>query len=172
MFGTREPASRRQSIVVVKHAGERAGLVVDALLGEFQTVIKPLGKLFRNVDCVSGSSILGNGEVALILDVPSLVKQARRAAARRRGRLRALFTPEVRNVRGSEGRYAPGAGVWRGAVAAGRRCSPGSAGCRSINEHLHAITDENIVETRDAKDIRSETAQVAMGIRDLIIATE
>jgi two-component system chemotaxis sensor kinase CheA len=76
VFGTREPASRRQSIVVVKHAGERAGLVVDALLGEFQTVIKPLGKLFRNVDCVSGSSILGNGEVALILDVPSLVKQA------------------------------------------------------------------------------------------------
>jgi two-component system chemotaxis sensor kinase CheA len=76
VFGTSEPASRRQSIVVVKHAGERAGLVVDALLGEFQTVIKPLGKLFRNVDCVSGSSILGNGEVALILDVPSLVKQA------------------------------------------------------------------------------------------------
>jgi two-component system chemotaxis sensor kinase CheA len=77
VFGTREPASRRQSIVVVKHAGERAGLVVDALLGEFQTVIKPLGKLFRKVDCVSGSSILGNGEVALILDVPALIQQAR-----------------------------------------------------------------------------------------------
>lgn len=76
VFSTREPPSRRQSIVVVKHAGERAGLVVDALLGEFQTVIKPLGKLFRNVDCVSGSSILGNGEVALILDVPTLVQQA------------------------------------------------------------------------------------------------
>src|SRR6185437_16050019 len=76
VFGTREPPSRRQSIVVVKHAGERAGLVVDALLGEFQTVIKPLGKLFRRVDCVSGSSILGNGEVALILDVPSLIQQA------------------------------------------------------------------------------------------------
>lgn len=76
VFATREPAARRQSIVVVKHAGERAGLVVDALLGEFQTVIKPLGKLFRNVDCVSGSSILGTGEVALILDVPTLVQQA------------------------------------------------------------------------------------------------
>lgn len=76
VFSTREPPSRRQSIVVVKHAGERAGLVVDALLGEFQTVIKPLGKLFRNVECVSGSSILGNGEVALILDVPTLVQQA------------------------------------------------------------------------------------------------
>ena len=77
VFGTREPPSRRQSIVVVSHAGERTGLVVDALLGEFQTVIKPLGKLFRKVDCVSGSSILGNGEVALILDVPALVQQAR-----------------------------------------------------------------------------------------------
>ncbi len=44
-------------IVVVKHAGEHAGLVVDALRGEFQTVIKPLGKLFSNVACVSSSSI-------------------------------------------------------------------------------------------------------------------
>jgi two-component system chemotaxis sensor kinase CheA len=77
VLGTREPPARRQSIVVVKHAGERTGLVVDALLGEFQTVIKPLGKLFRKADCVSGSSILGNGEVALILDVPALVEQAR-----------------------------------------------------------------------------------------------
>lgn len=82
LFGTREPPSRRQSIVVVKYAGERAGLVVDALVGEFQTVIKPLGKLFRNVKCVSGSSILGNGEVALILDVPLLIDQA--TAGRRR----------------------------------------------------------------------------------------
>ncbi|MDB6087477.1 MAG: CheA signal transduction histidine kinase [Gammaproteobacteria bacterium] len=83
IFGTSEPAARRQSIVVVKHAGERAGLVVDALLGEFQTVIKPLGKLFRNVDCVSGSSILGNGDVALILDVPALVQQATAGVQRR-----------------------------------------------------------------------------------------
>ena len=83
VFGTREPPSRRQSIVVVKYAGERAGLVVDTLVGEFQTVIKPLGKLFRNVKCVSGSSILGNGEVALILDVPLLIDQA--TAGRRRG---------------------------------------------------------------------------------------
>ncbi len=77
VFGTRAPPPRRQSIVVVNHASERTGIVVDALLGEFQTVIKPLGKLFRKVDCVSGSSILGNGEVALILDVPTLVQQAR-----------------------------------------------------------------------------------------------
>lgn len=76
LVATAEPAARRPSIVVVKHAGERAGIVVDALLGEFQTVIKPLGKMFRKVDYVSGTSILGTGEVALILDVPALVQQA------------------------------------------------------------------------------------------------
>ena len=76
LVGSTEPPSRRASIVVVKHAGERAGIVVDALLGEFQTVIKPLGRMFRKVDFVSGSSILGTGEVALILDVPALIQHA------------------------------------------------------------------------------------------------
>jgi two-component system chemotaxis sensor kinase CheA len=50
--------------------------VVDTLLGEFQTVIKPLGQMFNQVSCISGSTILGSGEVALILDVPQLVQQA------------------------------------------------------------------------------------------------
>jgi two-component system chemotaxis sensor kinase CheA len=76
LFATSAAATRRQSIVVINHAGQRAGLVVDGLLGEFQTVIKPLGKMFRQLDCVSGSSILGTGEVALILDVPALVQLA------------------------------------------------------------------------------------------------
>lgn len=76
LFGTSEPAVKRESIVVVRHAGQRAGLVVDTLLGEFQTVIKPLGKLFSRSDYASGSSILGSGEVALILDVPALLKRA------------------------------------------------------------------------------------------------
>jgi two-component system chemotaxis sensor kinase CheA len=76
VFGTPAPAARRESVVVVRHGLQRAGLVVDALLGELQTVIKPLGKMFRAVDCVTGSSILGNGEVALILDVPALVRRA------------------------------------------------------------------------------------------------
>jgi two-component system, chemotaxis family, sensor kinase CheA len=81
VFDTHETAARRESVVVVRHGAQRAGVVVDALFGELQTVIKPLGKLFRAVDCVTGSSILGNGEVALILDVPALV---RRVAARDR----------------------------------------------------------------------------------------
>jgi len=76
LFSTSATATRRQSIVVINYAGQRAGLVVDGLLGEFQTVIKPLGKMFRQVECVSGSSILGTGDVALILDVPALVQLA------------------------------------------------------------------------------------------------
>ena len=69
-----DSTSRRQNIVVVQYAGMKAGLVVDHLMGEFQTVIKPLGQLFRNVQGISGSTILGSGEVALILDVQSLVR--------------------------------------------------------------------------------------------------
>jgi len=77
---------QRESIVVIRYAGRKAGLVVDSLLGEFQTVIKPLGKMFNQVSCISGSTILGSGEVALILDVPALVgavetKQSERQTA-------------------------------------------------------------------------------------------
>jgi two-component system chemotaxis sensor kinase CheA len=75
LFGVDTPPPRRESIVVVKHAGQRVGLVVDSLQGEFQTVIKPLGRMFSQLRCISGSTILGNGEVALILDVPAIVGQ-------------------------------------------------------------------------------------------------
>jgi two-component system chemotaxis sensor kinase CheA len=53
--------------------------VVDQLLGEFQTVIKPLGTLFRNMRGIGGSTILGSGEVALILDVQALVSRSARS---------------------------------------------------------------------------------------------
>ena len=67
-------ATRRESIVVLKLGNARAGLVVDTLLGEFQTVIKPLSPMFSEVKCISGSTILGSGEVALILDVGALMQ--------------------------------------------------------------------------------------------------
>jgi len=75
LFGIKAPPSRSENIVVLKHAGQKAGLVVDKLLGEFQTVIKPLGEMFNQVKCISGSTILGSGDVALILDVPSIVNR-------------------------------------------------------------------------------------------------
>ncbi|MCK9529670.1 MAG: chemotaxis protein CheA [Gammaproteobacteria bacterium] len=72
---------RRENIVVVSYAGQKAGLVVDELLGEYQTVIKPLGRLFRGVHGLSGATILGSGDVAVILDVPQLIQTATQAAA-------------------------------------------------------------------------------------------
>jgi two-component system chemotaxis sensor kinase CheA len=67
---------RRESVVVVENAGMKAGLVVSQLKGELQTVIKPLGPLFSCAEGIGGSTILGNGEVALIVDVPMLVRRA------------------------------------------------------------------------------------------------
>jgi two-component system chemotaxis sensor kinase CheA len=69
----RSTTRRRQSVVVVRYAGQRAGLVVDDLMGEFQTVIKPLGPVFSQLKGIAGSTILGSGDVALILDVPNLI---------------------------------------------------------------------------------------------------
>lgn len=76
LFEVQGEPSARQNILVVQHAGQRVGLVVDALLGEAQTVIKPLSKMFAQVRGISGSSILGSGDVALILDVPALLQLA------------------------------------------------------------------------------------------------
>jgi two-component system chemotaxis sensor kinase CheA len=63
-------------VVVIQHGELRAGIVVDRLLGELQTVIKPLGKLFHRARGIGGSTILGTGEVALILDVAQMVQLA------------------------------------------------------------------------------------------------
>jgi two-component system, chemotaxis family, sensor kinase CheA len=76
LFGIDGPAPARRNVVVLRHARERVGLVVDRLLGEAQTVIKPLSKMFAGVRGISGSSILATGDVALILDVPALIEQA------------------------------------------------------------------------------------------------
>jgi two-component system chemotaxis sensor kinase CheA len=73
LFGVPGEPARRQNVVIVEQSGARTGLVVDSLLGELQTVIKPLGVLFSRVKCISGSTILGSGEVALILDVGPLI---------------------------------------------------------------------------------------------------
>lgn len=76
LFGVEGTPPRRESIVVMQYAGQQAGLMVDSLMGEFQTVIKPMGKLFTHLKGIAGSTILGSGDVALILDVPSLVQRA------------------------------------------------------------------------------------------------
>lgn len=67
---------KRESLVIVRIGNNKAGFVVDELHGELQTVIKPLGKIFQGFKGISGSTVLGSGEVALILDVQGLIHTA------------------------------------------------------------------------------------------------
>jgi len=74
LFGLGGHSPQRESIVVVGQEGQQIGLVVDMLYGESQAVIKPLGRIFHTLPGISGSTILGNGRVALILDVATLLR--------------------------------------------------------------------------------------------------
>jgi len=85
LFGCAGDARREHVVVVRQDDGAQAGLVVDDLYGESQTVIKPLGRIFRGLPGISGSAILGSGRVALILDVPALLARALAGAAETSG---------------------------------------------------------------------------------------
>jgi two-component system chemotaxis sensor kinase CheA len=76
LYSLQGPPAVRENVVILEQSGRRAGLVVDGLLGESQAVIKPLGLLFQDLSGVSGSTILGNGRVSLILDVAALLRDA------------------------------------------------------------------------------------------------
>jgi two-component system chemotaxis sensor kinase CheA len=64
-----------QQIVITQVNGIRVGVVVDHVIGEHQTVIKSLGRAYKNVEGISGATILGDGAVALIMDIPQLIRQ-------------------------------------------------------------------------------------------------
>lgn len=68
--------SKRSGLLVVQAEGERTGLIVDELLGQIEAVVKPLGVLFDHLKGIVGSTILGSGELALILDIPRLMEIA------------------------------------------------------------------------------------------------
>ncbi|MEJ5190212.1 MAG: chemotaxis protein CheW, partial [Breznakiellaceae bacterium] len=67
-----------EQIVVVTLMEKRIGFVVDQVIGDNQTVIKPLGPLFKNVPIFSGASILGDGSIALIIDIPRLCQYSQK----------------------------------------------------------------------------------------------
>lgn len=74
-FGLPHREDVRGNVVVIECNGMRAGIAVDGLHSQLQVVIKPMSKLFGTLRPVAGSAILGDGRVALILDVPALVKE-------------------------------------------------------------------------------------------------
>lgn len=74
LLGASEGGSSREHVVVIQHRGERAGIAVDALLGECQAVVKPLDPRLRSAPGIAGTTIRGDGSVALILDAPALLR--------------------------------------------------------------------------------------------------
>jgi len=73
LFKVKVPPDLYQKVVIVSSGESRVGLVVDQILGNNQTVIKSLSKLHSNIEGLSGATILGDGTVALILDVGQLL---------------------------------------------------------------------------------------------------
>jgi len=71
-FGIRGKRPDIEQIVIARVRGQRIGLVVDSVIGEHKTVIKPLGKIYRNGTECSGATVLGDGSIALIIDVGRL----------------------------------------------------------------------------------------------------
>lgn len=69
------PGAHDRHIVVVEHAGQRLGLVVDALVGDTPVVVKSIGSALRSATSVFGAAILGDGYVGLILDIPDIMKR-------------------------------------------------------------------------------------------------
>ncbi|MDH5381406.1 MAG: chemotaxis protein CheW, partial [Cyclobacteriaceae bacterium] len=62
-------------LIVVENEGKKVGLTADVILGEYQAVLKPLGKYYRNQDFISGGTILGDGTIALVMDTSKIINQ-------------------------------------------------------------------------------------------------
>jgi len=77
IFSLPEPRPLLEQAVVVDVGEFRIGLAVDQVIGNHQTVIKSLGKFYRKADCISGATIMGDGNVALILDLAGIVRSAK-----------------------------------------------------------------------------------------------
>lgn len=72
IFGVRDNPPEIQQIVIVEFDERKVGFMVDNVIGDHQTVIKSLGKSFKDVECISGASVLGDGSVALIIDIAKI----------------------------------------------------------------------------------------------------
>ncbi len=88
-FQTPGGAPAISKVVLVECDGLRVGLVVDRVIGTHQTVIQAMGTFFRHIKVVSGSTVMGDGRVALILDIASVVRLVEGRNQRQEGRLAA-----------------------------------------------------------------------------------
>ncbi|CAK0750408.1 two-component system, chemotaxis family, sensor kinase CheA [Azospirillaceae bacterium] len=94
LFSTPGESPPYEKAVIVSSGERRIGLVVDQMLGDHQTVIKSLSRLHADVRCFSGATILGDGRVALILDIAHLIEYGQN----RETRLRNAASPDPRAI--------------------------------------------------------------------------
>jgi two-component system chemotaxis sensor kinase CheA len=73
-YELRKGAAEHESVVVVGSGRKRVGLIIDSLIGEMQTVIKPIGPLLQRIPGMAGSTLFGDGRIGLVLDVPTLLR--------------------------------------------------------------------------------------------------
>jgi two-component system chemotaxis sensor kinase CheA len=71
-----------EQVIITTVDKKRVGIVVDDVVGEHQTVIKTLGRIYRDVEGISGATVLGDGSVSLILDIPDLIHSVTELSAR------------------------------------------------------------------------------------------
>jgi len=74
-FGIQSQPPNREEVLVVKYENRHVGLIIDKVIGEYQTVLKPLGKHYKEQEFVSGGTILGDGSVALVLDTNKIISK-------------------------------------------------------------------------------------------------
>ncbi|NLF43854.1 MAG: chemotaxis protein CheA, partial [Bacteroidales bacterium] len=72
-FDITENVPKLEQVIVVNYEDRKVGMTVDFVVGEYQAVLKPLGKLFKNQEVVSGATILGDGTIALVLDPSKII---------------------------------------------------------------------------------------------------
>lgn len=68
-------SNEKAEIIVVSYEDNKIGVVVDEVVGEYQAVLKSLGKMFKNQEIISGATILGDGTVALVMDTNKMILQ-------------------------------------------------------------------------------------------------
>jgi two-component system, chemotaxis family, sensor kinase CheA len=74
-FGYETDISLKSQMIVVNNGERKVGICIDLIVGEYQAVIKPIGKYYRKQDFVSGATILGDGTIALVLDTNKIIEQ-------------------------------------------------------------------------------------------------
>jgi len=74
-FNCKSRTPDTEQIIIVRYEEHRIGIVIDTIIGEYQAVLKPLGKMYKKQDIISGASILGDGTIALVLDSNKIIKR-------------------------------------------------------------------------------------------------